>query len=138
LALGGYELWMLLFGGAVVVAGQQATQSGGFTGSRSSAGGAAVSVSDVGKCNKPPEGKCPPCKTVSGKIIQPKTLGYRPLDIIPNNVKQHGVYGSHHNIFEANQMPYPKCDCFWAKQKYVLKPNQLKSNMVPVEPFVNN
>ena len=57
LALGGYELWMLLFGGAVVVAGQQATQSGGFTGSRSSAGGAAVSVSDVGKCNKPPEGK---------------------------------------------------------------------------------
>ena len=65
-------------------------------------------------------------------------MGYRPLDIIPNNVKQHGVYGSNHNIFEANQMPYPKCDCFWAKQKYVLKPNQLKSNMVPVEPFTNN
>jgi len=59
LALGGYELWMLLFGGAVVVAGQQATQSGGFTGSRSSAGEAAVSVSDVGRCNRP-EPKCPP------------------------------------------------------------------------------
>ncbi|MDO4228136.1 RHS repeat domain-containing protein, partial [Neisseria sp.] len=92
----------------------------------------------TGKCQEKSEKekKCPPCKTVSGKIIKPKTLGYRPLDVIPNNVKQHGVYGSHHNIFEANQMPYPKCDCFWAKQKYVLKPNQLTSNMVPVEPFI--
>ena len=100
----------------------------------------ALSESDTcsGKCQEKPEEekKCPPCKTISGRIITPKTLGYRPLDVIPNNVKQHGVYGSHHNIFEANQMPYPKCDCFWAKQKYVLKPNQLKPGMVPVEPFI--
>ena len=81
--------------------------------------------------------RCPPCVTTSGRVIQPKTLGYRPLDVIPDDVKQHGVYGSHHNIFEANQMPFPKCDCFWAKQKYVLKPEQLTSQMVPVEPFVN-
>lgn len=81
--------------------------------------------------------KCNPCKTVSGKIIAVGTFGYRPLDVIPDNEMQHGVYGSHHNMFQANQMPYPKCDCFWAKQKYVLKPEQLTSSMVPVEPFLN-
>ena len=100
----------------------------------------AVSLSDsesttCGSCSKP-EPICPPCKTVSGKIVLPKTLGYRPLDIIHDNVKQHGVYGSHHNIFEANQYPYPKCDCFWDKQKYVLKPEQLTASMIPVEQFI--
>jgi RHS repeat-associated protein len=84
-----------------------------------------------------PDDKCPPCVTVSGRVVTPGTLGYRPLDAIPDNVMQHGVYGSHHNIFRANQYPKPKCDCFWAKQSYVLKPNQLPPNAVPVEPFVN-
>ncbi|UEP36352.1 hypothetical protein LL998_01395 [Burkholderia ambifaria] len=82
--------------------------------------------------------KCNPCKTVSGKIIAVGTFGYRPLDVIPDNEMQHGVYGSHHNIFQANQSPYPKCICFWAKQKYVLKPEQLTSSMVPIEPFLNS
>ncbi len=30
---------------------------------------------------------------------------------------QHGVYGSHHNIFEANQIPYPSCDFFWKSKR---------------------
>jgi len=54
---------------------------------------------------------CPPCKTISGRIVAIGTIGYRPLDIIPDNVKQHGVYGSHHNIFVANQNP-KNCMCF--------------------------
>ncbi|SDD76281.1 type VI secretion system secreted protein VgrG [Paraburkholderia lycopersici] len=79
---------------------------------------------------------CPPCKTVTGRIVARGTVGYRPLDVIPDNEMQHGVYGSHHNIFVANQNPN-NCQCFWAKQKYVLKPGQLTSAMVPVEEFVN-
>ncbi|OBY54826.1 bacteriophage T4 gp5 trimerisation domain-containing protein, partial [Aggregatibacter aphrophilus] len=81
--------------------------------------------------------KCPPCITTSGRIVPPKTIGYRPLDVIPDDKMEHGVYGSHHNIFESNQAPYPNCKCFWSKQKYVLKPYQLTPAMVPVEPFVN-
>lgn len=85
----------------------------------------------------PPNDKCPPCKVVSGKIVTIGTIAYRPLDVIPDDVMQHGVYGSHHNIFVANQMPYPKCDCFWAKQKWVAKPNQVQPLWIPMEPFAN-
>ena len=79
---------------------------------------------------------CPPCQTLSGKVVPVGTVGYRPLDIIPNNEMQHGIYGSHHNIFVANQNPN-NCQCFWQKQKFVLKPDQLTSDMIPIEPFVN-
>lgn len=81
--------------------------------------------------------KCPPCKTISGKIVPVGTIAYRPLDVIPENVKQHGVYGPHHNIFIAKQYPYPKCDCFWQKQKWVAKPDQIQANWIPIEPFSN-
>jgi RHS repeat-associated protein len=80
---------------------------------------------------------CPPCKTVSGRVVPVGTVAYRPLDIIPDDVKQHGVYGSHHNIFIAKQYPAPKCDCFWQKQSYVLKPDQLPAGAIPIEPFAN-
>ncbi|MFM0739968.1 type VI secretion system tip protein TssI/VgrG [Paraburkholderia xenovorans] len=79
---------------------------------------------------------CPPCRTVTGRIVARGTVGYRALDVIPDDEMQHGVYGSHHNIFLANQNPN-NCWCFWAKQKYVLKPNQLTIAMVPVEEFAN-
>jgi hypothetical protein len=79
---------------------------------------------------------CPPCKTVSGRVVPVDTVGYRPLDVIPDTEVQHGVAGSHHNIFIAKQNPN-NCQCFWAKQKYVLKPGQLPPGAVPVEPFVN-
>jgi RHS repeat-associated protein len=81
------------------------------------------------------DNKCPPCKTVSGKIVPVGTVAYRPLDVIPDNVMQHGVYGSHHNIFVAKQYPVPKCDCFWAKQKWVAKPNEIQPTWIPIEPF---
>jgi type VI secretion system secreted protein VgrG len=83
------------------------------------------------------EGKCRPCKTVSGRIVPVGTIGYRPLEVIPPTEKQHGVYGSHHNIFKANQYPYPKCDCFWAKQNWVATPTELLPEWIPIEPFVN-
>lgn len=71
----------------------------------------------------------------SGKIVALGTIGYRPLDVIPDNVKQHGVYGSHHHLFKA--MPFPKCDCFWPKLQDVAKPDQLQPSWIAIEPFVN-
>ncbi|AZR23794.1 RHS repeat protein [Xanthomonas vasicola] len=125
-------------GSEVPIAGNAAgfvagSQLGGMGGA--SAGGILGGLTAGMAC--PDEKPCPPCKTISGMIVPVGTIGYRPLDVIPNNVMQHGVYGSHHNIFVANQYPYPKCDCFWAKQKYVVKPDQLQPGWVPVEPFVN-
>lgn len=82
---------------------------------------------------------CPPCITATGRIVVVGTIGYRDLDIIPDDEMQHGRFGSHHNIFVAKQAPRgtPKpCKCQWSKQKYVLKPDELKPTMVPVEPFV--
>ncbi|HGQ7344571.1 TPA: hypothetical protein ACL1TL_006731, partial [Pseudomonas aeruginosa] len=64
------------------------------------------------------------------------TLGYRPLGIIPDDEMQHGVYGSHYNMFVANQNPN-NCRCFWQKKNYVLKPEQLLTNAVPVDPFIS-
>ncbi len=81
--------------------------------------------------------KCPPCKTVSGKVVPVGTISYRPLDVIPDDVQQHGVYGSHHNLFQANQYPYPKCDCFWRKLKNVAKPSEIQPGWIPIEPFAN-
>lgn len=62
--------------------------------------------------------------------------GYRPLDVLPDDTIQHGVAGSHHNIFIAQQNPN-NCQCFWRKQKYVLKPGELPLNAIPIEPFIN-
>lgn len=72
----------------------------------------------------------------SGEIVHVGTIGCRPLDIIPDDEMQHGVYGSHHNIFIANQAPFYK-GCFrsWVKQKYVLKPDQIPPGAIPVEPL---
>lgn len=84
-----------------------------------------------------PDNKCRPCKTITGRIVPVGTVGYRPLDVIPDTEMQHGVYGSHHNIFIANQYPYPKCDCFWAKQKWVAKPDALQPGWIPMELFAN-
>ncbi|TVO52254.1 RHS repeat-associated core domain-containing protein [Denitromonas halophila] len=85
----------------------------------------------------PPDGQCPPCRTVSGRIVPVGTIAYRPLDVIPDDVMQHGVYGSHHNLFQANQYPYPKCDCFWQKLKDVAKPWEIKQDWIPIEHFAN-
>ena len=84
------------------------------------------------------DGDCPPCRTVSGRIVPVGTIGYRPLDI-PNR-PQHGIDGPHHNILQANQIPkgnpVGECDCFW-KPIGAVRPEELPAGAIPIEPFAN-
>jgi len=81
---------------------------------------------------------CPPCRTISGKIVPIGTIGYRPLDM-PTR-PQHGIDGSHHNILKANQIPkgnpVGECDCFWQPVGAV-RPQELPAGAIPAEPFLN-
>jgi RHS repeat-associated protein len=76
---------------------------------------------------------CPPCKTVSGKIVPIGTVGYRPMDT-PSK-PQHGISGSHYNLLKANQNPN-NCQCFWQPIGAV-RPVDLPAGAMPVEPFAN-
>lgn len=76
---------------------------------------------------------CPPCKTISGKIVPAGTIAYRPLDT-PNR-PQHGIVGAHHNIYKANQNP-KNCQCFWQAIGAV-PPSGLPAGAIPIEPFAN-
>lgn len=81
-----------------------------------SSAGADDGVGDTAKPDTcPPDKPCPPCRTVSGTIIPVGTIGYR-LGIRPENVVQQGIYGSHYNLYKANQTPRNSarsCKCFW-------------------------
>jgi len=81
---------------------------------------------------------CPPCKTVSGRIVPVGTIGYRPLDT-PDS-PQHGIDGPHFNLLKANQIPkgnpVGECDCFWQPIGAV-SPAELPAGAIPAEPFVN-
>jgi len=82
---------------------------------------------------------CPPCRTVTGKIIALGTIGHRPLDTPPPGKPQHGIDGPHYNLFKANQAPRnsPKaCWCFWQPIGAV-RPEDLPANAIPVEHFSN-
>jgi len=76
---------------------------------------------------------CPPCRTVSGKIVVVGTIAYRPLDV-PDR-PQHGIEGSHYNIYKANQNP-TNCQCFWQSVGAVV-PADLPYGAIPIEPFAN-
>ena len=76
---------------------------------------------------------CPPCKTVSGKIVPVGTIGYRPMDT-PSR-PQHGITGAHFNIYKANQNPN-SCQCFWQSVGAV-PPSGLPAGAIPIEPFAN-
>lgn len=76
---------------------------------------------------------CPPCKTASGKIVPVGTIGYR-FDKVPPGRPHHPFTGDHYNLYRANQMPSPKCDCFWQPINDSLTP---PPGSIPVEPFVN-
>ncbi|KRW62034.1 hypothetical protein AO726_01015 [Pseudomonas sp. TTU2014-080ASC] len=139
----GRLVWFLGLG-ALGGAGTSATAGAGFWTMGGLLGGAVLTASISGstpQTSTETETKncpktCPPCRTVSGRIIPVGTLGYRPLDVIPDDQMQHGVYGSHHNMFIAHQNPN-NCQCFWQKQSYVLKPEQLPATAVPMEHFAN-
>jgi len=77
---------------------------------------------------------CPPCKTVSGRIVPVGTIAYRPMDT-PKK-PQHGIDGPHYNISKANQIPSPNCDCFWQPLGAV-RPSELPATAIPIEDFMN-
>jgi RHS repeat-associated protein len=85
------------------------------------------------------EEACPPCKTVSGKIVPVGTIAYRPLDTPKPGRIEHGIDGPHYNIYKANQAPRDSpqpCKCFWQPQGAVT-PGALPPGAMPIEPFAN-
>ena len=95
------------------------------------AGKAQAEADDTSKCNKT---KCPPCKTISGKIVPVGTIGYR-LDMVPPSKPHYPFEGSHYHIFEAHQSPYPQCRCFWHEIKIIDELIGAPPGAIPVEYF---
>ena len=79
--------------------------------------GLLLTPSETSACDtiddRPPEcpGLCPPCKTISGRIVAVGTIGYR-LDLVPPSAPHHPFPGNHYNLYRANQNPN-NCMCFW-------------------------
>ncbi|MEW8057607.1 MAG: hypothetical protein AB2796_20035, partial [Candidatus Thiodiazotropha sp.] len=119
----------IIVGGAIWCA----KSSGCRTAVKAGARAAARAVADM--CN---DDACPPCKTVSGKVVPVGTIGYRPLETPAS--PQHGIDGPHYNIYEAHQIPkgnpVGECDCFW-KPLGAVRPHELPASAIPIEPFAN-
>ncbi len=82
---------------------------------------------------------CPPCKTVSGKIVPLGTIAHRPLETSPPGETAHGIAGPHYNIYKANQAPRNSpqpCKCFWQPLGAV-PPEGLPAGAMPIEPFAD-
>lgn len=75
---------------------------------------------------------CPPCRLADGTIVAVGTIAYR-YDVLPPNVKQHGIYGSHLNLYKANQNPH-NCKCFW--QPIGTVPPSPQPGWIPIQPFM--
>lgn len=89
--------------------------------------------------NEDSQKPCPPCKTVSGRIVPLGTIAHRPLDTPPPGRIEHGILGPHYNIYRANQAPRnsPRpCKCFWQSIGAV-PPGELPPGAIPIEPFAN-
>jgi hypothetical protein len=83
--------------------------------------------------------ECPPCRTVSGRIVPVGTIAFRPLDSPPGGKVEHGIVGPHFNIYKANQAPRnspQSCKCFWQPMGAVT-PSALSAGAIPIEPFAN-
>jgi len=123
-------------GGGMAGGGWGGFSAGAAAGAAGAAGGvAAGGLIDNLFCLE--DGNCPPCKTISGKIVPIGTIGYR-LDRVPPSKPHYPFAGDHYNLAKANQMPHPKCDCFWQPQKFAADasngiPPPLGS--IPMEPF---
>lgn len=83
----------------------------------------------------PPNNPCPPCRTISGKVVPTGTIAYRPLDTPTDGKPHHGIIGPHYNIYKANQSP-KDCRCFWQPLGAV-SPATLPPDAIPIEPFAN-
>lgn len=75
-----------------------------------------------------------PCKTVSGLTVRVGTIAYRPIDSLPATHWQHGVTGSHYNLYKANQNPF-NGRCFW-QPIGASSIADLPAGAIPIEPFV--
>jgi hypothetical protein len=67
------------------------------------------------------------------------TIGHRSMDILPSDTIQHGISGSHYNLYRANQAPRnsPRpCKCFWQAIGAV-RPDELPLGAVHIEPFAD-
>ena len=96
------------------------------------AGKAQAEADDTSKCNKT---KCPPCKTISGKIVPVGTIGYR-LDLVPPSKPHYPFEGSHYHFYKANQNT-DSCRCFWSKAGIADASNGLpSSDYIMVEDFM--
>jgi RHS repeat-associated protein len=88
---------------------------------------------------------CPPCKTVTGKVVPLGTFGHHGIDNENRwDIVQHGIRGPHLNVYKANQIPanhpVPKmrCNCFWSEVG-TFPPNELPfGNYMWMEPFDNS
>ena len=90
---------------------------------------------DTQQCPTP----CPPCKTISGRVVPVGTTAFRPLDTPPPGQTQHGISGPHFNLYKANQAPRESpqpCKCFWQSVGAV-PANALPAGAIPIEPFAN-
>ena len=84
-----------------------------------------------------PDEPCPPCKTVSGKMVPVGTVAFRPMDT-PGK-PQHGIDGPHFNLLRANQAPRgtpQPCKCFW-QPIGAARPGEVPTGAIPAEPFAN-
>jgi len=75
--------------------------------------------------------ECPPCRLVDGTIVLVGTIGYR-YDRLPSTKIQHGIAGSHLNIYKANRNPN-NCRCFWQPMGAVPPPPQ--PDWIPIQEF---
>ncbi|WP_231851612.1 hypothetical protein [Citrobacter rodentium] len=79
---------------------------------------------------------CPPCETVSGKIVAKGTTGYR-HDLVPPGKPHYPFTGDHYNLYKANQNPN-NCRCFWKETGAADASNGLPPPVgsIPIEPFI--
>jgi len=85
--------------------------------------------------DKPKEDRrsCPPCRLIDGTAIPIGAISYR-YDQLTSDRIQHGITGSHLNLYSCNQNPN-NCRCFWQPMGAVSPPPQ--PGWIPIQPFAN-
>lgn len=78
---------------------------------------------------------CPPCITISGRVVRVGTIGYR-HDKVPPSKPHKPFVGDHYNLYKANQNPN-NGKCFWQSIGAQDASNGLPPppNSIPIEPF---
>ena len=137
LVIGGYEAFMYLLavtGIHTIAVNSQDDGTVWSTSNDEESQSSNQSTTDISNCSKTEAG-CPPCKTVSGKIVPVGTIGYR-LDLVPPSKPHYPFEGSHYHFYKANQNT-DSCRCFWSKAGMADASNGLpSSDYIMVEDFM--